>query len=96
MAFLLQLREGTVSQSDIEAIAIQESRPFNKKRPVMADFVSYESITDAAVVEVICARQNGIIKLGNKTAAEYHRAVNRKHKEIVRKIEAGVPGFQYL
>ena len=96
MAFLLQLCAGTISRNDVEAIAVQESGRFNKRRPVMVDNIAYKSITEAAGVEVMFARTNGTIKYNTKIATEHHRAVNRMHKEIVRKIEAGVPGYQYL
>lgn len=95
MAFLLQLSAGTISQQDIEAIAVQESTPYKRVRPVMVKGKQYSSITEAANYTLV-QRLKFWQPMDPADPGEAHRAVNRIHKEIVRKIETGVSGYQYL
>ena len=95
MAFLLQLCAGTIGRSDVEAIAIQESTPYKRARPVQVAGVKYESITEAASFRLMYARADGLVKK-SMSDLERHRAINRFHKEIVRSIEAGHAGYRYL
>jgi hypothetical protein len=95
MAFLLQLCAGTLTRSDVEAVALQESESITRKRPVLAAGTGYSSITEAAGIDLICQRLDGKV---NRTMNrhQHHLALQRIKRAIVREINKGSPGYRFL
>lgn len=68
---------GTVDSAEIEAAVINDSMPRPRKKPVRAEGIYFESITDAA--KALVSMENGRM---NKD--DFYRAVQSRAKKIAR------------